>query len=62
MHATECAPAQGAIQLAYELVTSDAPEIRTILDNTILLLFFPNPDGMTMVSDWYMPNVGTPTR
>ena len=60
MHATECAPAQGAIQLAYELVTSDAPEIRTILDNTILLLFFPNPDGMTMVSDWYMPNVGTP--
>jgi len=60
MHATECAPAQGAIQLAYELVTSDDPQIRTILDNTILLLFFPNPDGMTMVSEWYMQNVGTP--
>jgi hypothetical protein len=60
MHGTECAPAQGAIQLAYDLVTSEAPDVRLIRDNTILLLFFPNPDGMTMVSEWYQPNVGTP--
>ncbi len=60
MHATECAPAQGAIQLAYELVTSEEPDIRLIRENTILLLFFPNPDGMTMIADWYLPNVGTP--
>lgn len=60
MHASECAPAQGAIQLAYDLVTSEEPDIRLIRDNTILLLFFPNPDGMTMLADWYLPNVGTP--
>jgi hypothetical protein len=60
MHATECAPAQGAIQLAHDLVASEDPDIRLIRQNTILLLFFPNPDGMTMVADWYQPNVGTP--
>ena len=60
MHATECAPAQGAIQLAYELVTSEEPDTRLILANTIILLFYPNPDGMTMLAEWYLPNVGTP--
>jgi len=60
MHAAECAPAQANIQFAYDLVTSEDPEIRLIRENTILLLVFANPDGMTMVSDWYMSNVGTP--
>ena len=60
MHATECAPAQGAIQLAHDLVVSEEADIRLIRQNTILLLFFPNPDGMTMLAEWYMPNVGTP--
>ena len=62
LHASEVAHAQHTIQLAYDLVTGDDdPEIRDILDNVILVLWFSiNPDGQTMVSDWYYSNLGTP--
>jgi hypothetical protein len=62
MHASEVAHAQHTIQLAYDLVTGDAdPEIAAILDDVILVLWFSiNPDGQTMVSDWYYENLGTP--
>ena len=62
LHATEVAPAQHAIQLAYDLATGDGdPEIEAILDNVILVLWFSiNPDGQTMVADWYKANLGTP--
>lgn len=61
MHATEVAHAQHTIQLAYDLVTGDDdPEIAAILDDVILMLWFSiNPDGQTMVSDWYYENLGT---
>ncbi|MDX1494734.1 MAG: M14 family metallopeptidase, partial [Longimicrobiales bacterium] len=61
LHATEVAHAQHTIQLAYDLVTGDDdPEIAAILDDVILVLWFSlNPDGQTMVSDWYGSNVGT---
>ena len=60
IHASECAPAQSSIQLAYDLVTAEDPESRLIRENTILLLVFANPDGMQMLAEWYLPNVGTP--
>lgn len=60
LHATEVAPPQHNIQLAYDLVTSDEPDIRLIRENTVLLLAFPNPDGMDMVAEWYHSNLGTP--
>ena len=60
LHANEVAHAQHNIQLAYELVSNDDPETRKIRENTILLLNFANPDGMDIVNDWYMKNVGTP--
>jgi hypothetical protein len=60
IHATECAPAQALLQLAYDLLTSDDADTRLILDNTIILLVFANPDGMTMVADWYQSNIGSP--
>lgn len=62
LHASEVAHAQHTIQLAYDLVTGDDdPEIAAILDDVILLLWFSiNPDGQTMVSDWYYQNLGTP--
>ena len=61
LHATEVAHGQHTMQLAYDLVTGDDdPEIAAILDNVILLLWFSiNPDGQTMVSDWYYSNLGT---
>jgi hypothetical protein len=62
MHASEVAHAQHTIQLAYDLVTGDDdPEIVEILDNVILVLWPSiNPDGQTMISDWYYENLGTP--
>lgn len=60
IHATECAPAQHALQLAYDLVIGEDAETRLILDNTILVLVFANPDGMQMVAEWYRGQLGTP--
>jgi hypothetical protein len=62
LHATEVAHAQHTIQLAYDLVTGDDdPEVAAILDEVILLLWPSiNPDGQTLVADWYAGNVGTP--
>jgi hypothetical protein len=60
LHATEVAPAQHTIQLAYNLVTGKDPEIAAILDNVILELWFSiNPDGQNMMVDWYRQNLGT---
>ncbi|MFC1565207.1 M14 family metallopeptidase, partial [candidate division KSB1 bacterium] len=60
LHGTEVAPAQLLPQLAYDLVTGADKQAELIRENVIALLVFANPDGMTIVSDWYMGNVGTP--
>jgi len=62
LHSSEVAGHQHTIQLAYDLVTGDDdPEIAAILDNVIFILWFSmNPDGQTMISDWYHSNLGTP--
>lgn len=62
LHATEVAGAQHTIQLAYDLVNGAAdPKIAAILDNVIVMLWPSlNPDGQTIVADWYRSNVGTP--
>ena len=62
VHATEVACAQHTIQLAYDLLTGrDDPEIAAIFDNVIFMLWPTlNPDGQTMVAEWYRSNVGTP--
>jgi hypothetical protein len=63
LHATEVAGVQHTIQLAYDLVTGadTDPRIEAILDDVVVVLWPSlNPDGQTMVADWYMANVGTP--
>ena len=60
LHGTEVAPAQLLPQLAYDLVTMEDNRTQMIRDQIITLIVFANPDGMTIVSDWYMKNVGTP--
>jgi hypothetical protein len=60
LHAGEVAPAQHHLPLAYELMTGEDPTTRFILDNTVLVLVFANPDGMDKVAEWYHQNVGTP--
>ena len=60
LHASECAPAQHNIQLAYDLATASDPRTKRILQDVILVLVFANPDGMNLLAEWYHPNVGTP--
>lgn len=60
LHASECAPAQHLVQLAYDLVSARDEKTLKILDEVICLLVFANPDGMNMLAEWYHKNVGTP--
>ncbi|MFV1986872.1 MAG: M14 family zinc carboxypeptidase [Gemmatimonadota bacterium] len=60
LHASEVAGAQHTIVLAHELVTSEDPRIAGIRENVITILWPSlNPDGQTMVAEWYRSNVGT---
>jgi hypothetical protein len=62
LHATEVAHGQHTMQLAYDLVTGDGdPEREAMLENVILLLWPSiNPDGQTLVAEWYREHLGTP--
>ncbi|NIW38476.1 MAG: hypothetical protein GWN32_19040, partial [Gemmatimonadetes bacterium] len=61
LHASEVAGAQHTIQLAYDLVTGEDARTRSIRENVITVLWPSlNPDGQTMVADWYASNLGTP--
>jgi hypothetical protein len=59
LHASEIAGPQQTPQLLYDLLSHpDDPETKAILDNVIFMLWPTiNPDGMTMVADWYMSHV-----
>jgi hypothetical protein len=62
VHASEVAAAQHTIQLAYNLLAQpDDPRVARIMENVIFMLWpTANPDGQTMVAEWYRSNVGTP--
>jgi Zinc carboxypeptidase len=60
IHATEIGASQMSVELVHRLATSDAPEVKKILDNVIFVLVPSlNPDGQIMVTDWFNKNVGT---
>ncbi|HUU34610.1 MAG TPA: M14 metallopeptidase family protein, partial [Vicinamibacterales bacterium] len=62
LHATEVAGPQHTPQLAYDILSRAAePDTAMALDNVVLMLWPTiNPDGQTMVAEWYRSNVGTP--
>ncbi len=62
LHASEVAGAQHTIQLAYDLLTAKGdPTVDAILDNVVLMLWPSlNPDGQSIVVNWYRETVGTP--
>jgi len=61
LHSTESAPTQAAPDLAWQLVTGETPEIRRIRDRALVVLVPDmNPDGTTLVADWYRQHRGTP--
>src|SRR3954463_14357628 len=60
IHATEIGASQMSIELVHRLATSDAPDVRKILDNVIFVLVPSlNPDGQMLVTDWFNKNLGT---
>jgi hypothetical protein len=56
MHASETITSQGQIQVLYRMLTQTDPETMRMLDDCIILFGQDNPDGMEMISDWYMRN------
>src|SRR3954466_15201066 len=54
LHATEVLGAQQLIELIYRLNTRNDPETLRILNDDIILCTLVNPDGMELVSNWYM--------
>ena len=54
LHATEVLGAQQLIQFVYEMVSKNDAETLRFLKDDILLATLVNPDGMDLVSDWYM--------
>jgi len=61
LHASEVANHQHTIQLGYDLVAREEPEYQAIRQNLIVELWFSiNPDGQTIVANWYRENLGTP--
>ena len=61
LHASEVANHQHTIQLGYDLVANEGPEYQAIRQNLIVELWFSiNPDGQSIVANWYRDNLGTP--
>ena len=54
LHATEVLGAQQLMETVYQLVSRTDAETLRLLDDVILLAVHANPDGMDLVSDWYM--------
>src|SRR5689334_14818749 len=61
LHSIEVAHAQTAPLLLYKAVADESAEMQFIRDNVILLLVANmNPDGTTMVANWYREHLGKP--
>src|SRR6059036_2308110 len=54
LHATEVLGAQQLIETIYRLTSKTDPETLRILNDDIILCTLVNPDGMELVSNWYM--------
>jgi hypothetical protein len=54
LHATEVLGAHQLIETVYQLVRRTDPETERFLRDVIILFVHANPDGMELVSNWYM--------
>jgi hypothetical protein len=61
IHSTEVGSYLSSMLIAYRLASSNDPDIKEILRNTIILLVpSTNPDGVDIVNNWYQKTLGTP--
>jgi hypothetical protein len=56
LHATEVLGAHQLIETTYQLLSRNDEETMRILRDNIILAVHANPDGMELVSSWYMRN------
>jgi Zinc carboxypeptidase len=61
LHATEVLGAQQLMETIYQFVSKSDEETLRILKDVVILAVHANPDGMELVSDWYMRKP-TPTE
>jgi hypothetical protein len=54
LHATEVLGAHQLIEMVYQMVSRTDEETMRFLDDVIILAVHANPDGMELVSSWYM--------
>ena len=54
LHATEVLGAQQLMESLWQLTSRTDEETQRILNDCIILMVHANPDGMELVSDWYM--------
>lgn len=60
IHSTEIGSSQMSMEWAYKLATTQDPEyLRRLNDSIVLLVPSLNPDGETMVTEWYRKYIGT---
>jgi len=62
LHATEVLGAAQLIETVYQLVSRSDPETMRFLNDCIILAVHANPDGMELVSNWYMKDADTLKR
>jgi hypothetical protein len=63
VHSTEVGGFFAPLEIAYRLARAATPEVRAILDSTVLILVPSlNPDGVNIVSRWYAQTLGTPAE
>jgi zinc carboxypeptidase len=62
LHATEVLGAHQLIETVYQLVSRNDPETLRFLNDLVILAVHANPDGMQLVSSWYMREKDPPRR
>ena len=62
LHASEVVGSHQLMKLAYNMVSKNDAETLRVLDDVILLAVFANPDGLELMSDWYMRNEDEKSR
>jgi hypothetical protein len=61
IHSTEVGGTLTALRLLHLLASSDTPDVRRSLDETVLLILpSHNPDGTQLVTEWHRRQLGTP--
>src|SRR5687768_2074841 len=62
LHATEVLGSHQLIETVYQLASRNDEETRRFLNDLVILAVHANPDGMQLVSNWYMRENDPPRR